>query len=130
MSKKVLKLDVSPNAPCPIVVHDDIASADAHVVHVFDEIDIDNSKDLEAEIMGTDARQFIVIELSDCRYMDSSGITVLMRAYRHFGERLRIVVGLRSNVGRVISMLGLHGVLPLADSLEEALLEAAPAKAS
>jgi anti-anti-sigma factor len=114
----------------PIVVHEEIESADAHVVHVLDEIDIASSKQLEAEVFGVAARRRIVIELSDCHYMDSSGITVLMRAHQHFGQRLRIVVKADSSVARIILLLNLDKSLPLAASLQEALLDRTPATPS
>ncbi len=53
-----------------IVVHDIIG--DAHVVHVFSEVDISTAPELEAEMSNVAEAGRVIVELSDCRYMDTS----------------------------------------------------------
>jgi anti-anti-sigma factor len=106
-------------APSSLIVVHDVRDA-AHVVNVFSEVDISTAPEFEAEVARADAER-VVIELSDCRYMDTSGISVLTRAYRRLGGRLRIVVAPNSNVERVLRLLHLHSLLRIGTSLESAL---------
>jgi anti-anti-sigma factor len=102
-----------------IVVHDKIRGAS--VLHVFDEVDLSTAHELEAEVnllLGADR---CVVDLSECRYIDTSTITVLIRAFRRLGNQLRIVVPLRSHIERIFGLAGLHDVLPIVPTLDRAL---------
>ena len=96
-------------------------SGPAHIISVFDDIDIYNAPAFEAEVESAARSPFVVIDLSDCHYMESSGIAVLIRAYKRFGARLRIVVAAGSNIERVLRMTNLREKLPVAASRDEAL---------
>jgi anti-sigma B factor antagonist len=59
----------------------------------------------------------VVIDLSDCDYIDSSGLRILNRAARLSadGQRTLTVVGARGIVRRVIQLTNLDEVLTLED---------------
>jgi anti-anti-sigma factor len=111
-----------------IVVHDIVG--DAHVVHVFSEVDISTAPELDAEVSKVTEDGLVIVELSDCRYMDTSGISVLTRAYRRFGGRFRVVVAPNSHVERVLRLLRLHSLIRICTSLNEALFSPVADQAS
>jgi anti-anti-sigma factor len=62
-----------------------------------------------------------VINLVDCQYCDSTGLSVLVRAKRRLGERLIIVGPSRISGRRAFDVTELTEALALCTSLEEAL---------
>ncbi len=99
-------------------VHD--AVGDRDVVHVFGDVDIANSAEFEACIVAA-ARPGcdIVLDFTECRYIDSSVITVLVRARKKFGAHLQLVIAAGGAVRRVIEICGLDAVFPISDSLAD-----------
>jgi anti-anti-sigma factor len=63
----------------------------------------------------------IVVDLSACRYCDSSGLGALMKAKKRLGERLAIVGPSRREGRRIFDVVSLSEALPLYATLEEAL---------
>ena len=100
-------------------VHDVAEAVD--VIHVYGDVDIANSAELEQTIR-TSARpgHAIVLDFSECRYVDSSVITVLVRARKQFGPLLRLVISPTGAVRRVIEICGLDAVFPISETLEHA----------
>jgi anti-anti-sigma factor len=81
----------------------------AAVLRVFGEVDIYNAARFDAEIAAAQvvAPSAIVVDLRQCRYIDSSGIRVLARLGATLGNRLFIAVAKGSCVGRVFEITGL-----------------------
>ncbi|MGW1863751.1 STAS domain-containing protein [Streptomyces collinus] len=95
------------------------------VVSVAGEIDHTSAgpliEALELSALGDPPRA--VVDLRQVTFMDSSGINVLLGAYRDItseGGWLRLA-GLQPSVMRVLELVGVHHVLPCHPSLEEAL---------
>lgn len=103
-----------------VVVHDRMNRAS--VLRVFDEVDLSTAHELEGEVDLLLPPDRCVIDLSECRYIDTSTIAVLIRAFRRLGNHLRIVVPLRSHLERIFGIAGLHDVLPIVPTLERALV--------
>lgn len=102
-------------APLCAFIHD--AGAEG-VVHIFGEIDLSNAAEFESELREAAARQrSIVINLSACNYMDSSGLRVLLRLHADLGDRLRIVLPPTGGVRRVFTVAGLDRLLQLREVL-------------
>lgn len=101
-------------------IHESIERAE--IVHVFGEVDIATSPQLE-RILLTSVRigKRIVVDLAECSYIDSTVISVLLRAQRALGDHLRIVVADGGGVHRVLSITGVTQVLRLAPSLKLAI---------
>jgi anti-anti-sigma factor len=102
-----------------IVVRESSLRAD--VLHVFDEVDLATAPELERRVDQLTGPRRCVLNFADCRYIDSSTLAVLIRAFRRLGDHLRIVVPLHSRVERVLGLAGLHDVLPIVPSMERAL---------
>jgi anti-sigma B factor antagonist len=92
---------------------------DVHVIAVRGELDLANGDELQRELLrveATDARS-IVVDLSGLRFMDSTGIRVLLSAdarSRADSDRLTLLRG-PAAVQRVLEITGVVDLLPFAD---------------
>ena len=96
------------------------------LVRVHGEIDLSNAQEVSSAIgsvMGEEAR-WLVVDLSDITYLDSSGVALLLRLAERLQTRrrqLHLVVPRRSPVRRVLVFTGLPRVIPVEERLEDAL---------
>ncbi|MBC5810072.1 MAG: STAS domain-containing protein [Candidatus Eremiobacteraeota bacterium] len=100
---------------------------DAIIVRVSGDLDLSNSAEFERALdVARDGREGpIVLDFGDCRYIDSSIVSVVVRCRRSVGRRLRVVCATGSTVMRILEVLRLIGPLDVVPSVDEAL--AAPA---
>lgn len=97
-------------------------AGDAGVATVLEEVDIANSAQLEAELGAASAEdRGLIVVLTDCPYMDSSGLRVLIRFSNARGSAFGVVAPLEGPVRRVLDVTGLAKHMAISDSLEEAL---------
>lgn len=94
-----------------------VTDGESFVIAVHGEIDLATTADFEAavrEALASDAPQ-IVVDLGACRFMDSTGLTALVRLNRRVTRDIRrdllILPGPRI-VQRAIEVSGLIDVLP------------------
>jgi anti-sigma B factor antagonist len=96
------------------------------VAHVSGEVDMTNAAYLREQVldsMPNDALT-LVIDISECRYLDSAGIEVLFDLSRRLGRRrqeLRLVMPPGSPLKRVIELTDVSSAAPVHDSLDSAL---------
>lgn len=112
----------SPSIGLSAIVSENVAGYS--VVHVFGEVDLFTSPDLEravGEAAAASETQFVVVDFSECRYLDSTTLSVLVRAKKALPERLRIVVPSSVPIRRLFEITNLAGVLNVASSLELAI---------
>jgi anti-anti-sigma factor len=90
------------------------------VVRVRGELDYSSSDRLGSAIEGTQQAdaQPVVVDLSECRYIDSTVLTVLIRASKTLGDTLRIVVPLDSHIRRIFAITNLDRMLNLDEKFE------------
>ena len=94
----------------------------AQIVHIFGEVDLSSARELESEVTKAAATgELVVIDLLACEYIDSTVISVLIRADKALGSRLRIAVREHSLVDRVLQLTALRDILPVFPSLSQAL---------
>lgn len=76
----------------------------------------------ELVIISGNGEQNIIIDLSNCRYCDSSGLSAILVANRlcKNAEGKFILTGLQEPVERLISISQLDTVLNITDSINEA----------
>lgn len=97
----------------------------AAVITVSGELDLASSPALQEEldrIAASDA-QLLIIDLREVDFMDSTGLSVLVRAHQRseeLGRRLAMVKG-PPQVERLLSLTGVAGRLTLIDTPEELL---------
>jgi anti-sigma B factor antagonist len=100
------------------------------IVAVTGDVDISTSPDLREALAGvlhtsngTCANRAVVVDLSDVRFVDSTGLGVLVGAYtavRNAGGRLAVVND-HPAVIKVFTITGLHEVLGVHPTLSKAL---------
>jgi anti-sigma B factor antagonist len=93
------------------------------IVEVAGEIDISTGPALrtaiEAEV-ASGARELIV-DLGRVRFMDSSGLSLLIRVARQLGPQSFGVVGSQIHVDRIFTLTGSDKLIPRFDSMAEAI---------
>jgi anti-sigma B factor antagonist len=95
------------------------------VIEVTGELDLASSPALEHELeRGAAAHaEVVIVDLRDLEFMDSTGLSVLVRAHQRAtenGQRFGVVKG-PQQVQRLLSLTGVADRLTLADSPEELL---------
>jgi anti-anti-sigma factor len=105
-----------------VEVHD---GTQAVVIGVSGELDLASSPALELELeRGAAATaELVIVDLRDLEFMDSTGLSVLVRAHQRAtenGQRFGIVKG-PQQVQRLLTLTGVADRLTLADSPDELL---------
>jgi anti-sigma B factor antagonist len=100
----------------------------AVVIGVRGELDLASSPALEQELERGAAAQadVVIVDLRDLEFMDSTGLSVLVRAHQRateHGQRFGVVKG-PQQVQRLLSLTGVADRLTLADTPEELLAQA------
>lgn len=102
-----------------VAVHESLWSV--HVLHLFGDLDLSNADGLRREIEETASATRVLIDLSNCNYIDGTAMRTLARAVQLRGDALRIVAPAGSPAERAVRMAQLNGVLPLFQSFASAL---------
>ena len=98
----------------------------AAVIAVAGELDLASSPALEEEldrVAATEDLELVVIDLRELEFMDSTGLSVLIRAHQRAeeqGRRFGLVKG-SQQVERLLSLTGVAERLTLVDEPEELL---------
>jgi anti-anti-sigma factor len=95
------------------------STALCEVVHVIGEVDLASAGELGTAI--DDAAQSgssVVADLASCSYIDSTTLSVLMRANKAYSGRFFIIVPPAGMVRRIFTITGLLDHLPVIASLE------------
>ena len=108
-----------PEVSFPVEVVEGVA-----VVTAPEEIDIANAAGLRAALLeaARPGPAMVVVDMSRTRFCDSAGLNALVTADRQArasGGEVRLVVG--AGVARVVALTGVDRVVPVFDSLEDAL---------
>ena len=105
----------------------------ATVVEVGGEVELHSAGQLRDELVraGSSDNPCVVVDLSRVTFIDSTGLGVLVGAFKSVRERgaLSLVCPQRS-VRRVLEITGLTQVFPIFDTLEEAVASCAKMTAS
>jgi len=99
----------------------------AVVIEVSGELDLASSPALEQELeqgAGSDA-ELLVVDLRRLEFMDSTGLSVLVRAHQRAAEAERRLVVVKGppQVQRLLDLTGVADRLTLVDSPEDPLFE-------
>ena len=100
-------------------------AADTVVISVSGELDLASSPALEEELerVAQSDAQVVVVDLRNLEFMDSTGLSVLVRAHQRAeenGRRLGLVNG-SQQVQRLLTLTGVADRLMLTDVPEELL---------
>jgi anti-anti-sigma factor len=90
--------------------------ANADVIHVRGEVDLASSPQLNAMIERTLTDRRLIVDLSNCTYLDSSTLSVLVRAYKVRRAQLQIVVPPDTRIRRLFALTKLDEILSVVPS--------------
>lgn len=100
----------------------EVRSADeTTVISVSGELDLASSPALEEQLERVAQSKLVVVDLRNLEFMDSTGLSVLVRAHQRAeenGRRLGLVNG-SQQVQRLLTLTGVADRLTLADVPEE-----------
>jgi anti-anti-sigma factor len=89
-----------------------------------DKLDTNNAPDLKSELVAINSKgeKNIILDLSNCEYCDSSGLSAILVANRLCEDSIGtfILTGLQSDVEQIIRISMLHTVLLITRTVEEA----------
>jgi anti-anti-sigma factor len=96
------------------------------VAELEGEVDASNAEEVGGEIEGliSNAPTNLLLDLSLTRYLDSAAVRMLLDLAEKLRQRrqdLSLVVPERSPVRRLLTVAGIHQLMPVATSREEAL---------
>lgn len=94
------------------------------LIKVSDEkLDTMVAPDLKSEFVYLEksGEEFVIVDLSDAKYCDSSGLSALLVGNRLLKDKGGLILfGLQPNVKKLVEISQLHTVLNIADDLETA----------
>jgi anti-sigma B factor antagonist len=94
------------------------------VILVEGELDMNTATQLERELEAPlkASGSSLLIDLSRCEFIDSTGIALIVRAWQQLGADGRFALcGVGNQVERVLSITGLDSTIPTHPSREDAL---------
>lgn len=97
------------------------------VIAVEGELDMNTATDLERELEAPlAAREALLIDLSRCEFIDSTGIALIVRSWQALagegdGDGGLALCGIGQQVKRVLDITGLGATIPTHQSREQAL---------
>jgi anti-sigma B factor antagonist len=101
------------------------SSTDLHTVSVFGELDQATAPKLRSALGDTlgDVEKSVLVDLSDCGFIDSTGLSLLVEAKRRLAEEDRrfAVCCPDADVRRLLELTGIDEAVGLFDSREEAV---------
>lgn len=99
------------------------------VIAVEGELDMNTAADLERELEGgpKESGAPLLIDLSSCEFIDSTGIALIVRSWQELRTNGRFAIcGVDAQVRRVLDITGLEETIPTHPSREEALARLRP----
>jgi anti-sigma B factor antagonist len=124
-------MPATPSADIPqFGVSSERGPDDVCVVRVVGEVDMSHEEELRAELhraVSADAPG-IVVDLTECEFIDSSGVRALLLSREGQDEDTdRLAVAASSEqILRILSVMGLDKVIPIRPTVEEAAAAALP----
>jgi anti-anti-sigma factor len=104
--------EVTQNA----IIHE--SRPEGEILHVFGEVDLTSVDELRKAIDGAAATGLnVIVDLEPCTYIDSTILSVLMRASETYAGRFQIVVPPSGIVRRVFTITSLLGTLPVIEKI-------------
>jgi len=93
----------------------------ADILHIRKDLDILSAPELAKALATTEASRLVIVDLLACRFIDSTGIRVLVRSDRRPQGNIRVVVAEDSQIHRVLRQTGIVRILQLAHSVQDAI---------
>jgi anti-anti-sigma factor len=114
--------------PIPFEVSTDESDNGVRIVEIRGELDMNTAPELENSLQeATSSRQgAVLINLSDCEFIDSTGVALIVQAWQRLdeaaeGEGRLVLCCPNSQVRRVLDITGVENSISLHDTMDEAL---------
>ncbi|MGH7716780.1 MAG: STAS domain-containing protein [Vulcanimicrobiaceae bacterium] len=91
-----------------------------HVLKVIGDIDIFTTPNFTSALEKAFGSPRIVIDLSECRYIDSTGISALYRWQQQNKGKMRLVLGTQDMIRRILNVARVDKFIQVYASVEEA----------
>lgn len=91
------------------------------VLHVIGEVDLANVDEFAVALDALTGQPHVIVDLSACTYMDSSGLRALAVVHKVVGDKLRVVVPKGGSVHRIFAITGLAEQFNACETIDEAL---------
>jgi len=112
--------------PTPFEAMTEELDGPVHKISVVGELDLDTAPALEAELRG--AREAdgasVLLDLSDCEFIDSSGLALIIQAWQDLDSREGVTLAMccaKDQVERLLRIAGAYDAISIYDSVDEAL---------
>ena len=99
------------------------SSKDFEVVHVFGDLDLSSADELESMLVALSSQKHtpsLAVDLTACHYLDSTILTVFVRAARELDDRFALIIPTGNPVRRILHIVALDQVVHIEESLQEA----------
>jgi anti-sigma B factor antagonist len=87
-------------------------------------VDLANASELQAHLKAVvQAEENLIVDMSNLRYLDSSGIKVLLEAHQQFTQikRRMVLAAAAVTVQKVLNITGIDQLISMFPTVEEAL---------
>lgn len=106
--------------PMAAFIREDVPSG--NLLHVLGEVDLANAAEFQAAVMEIVKKTGdVIIDLTACTYMDSSGLRVIATAHKEVEDRLRVVIPKGGSVHRIFEITGLASQFNACENVDAAL---------
>lgn len=111
---------LSKEPPMAAFIREDVEGG--NILHVLGEVDLANADEFQSAAMEIAGKSGdVIIDLTACAYMDSSGLRVLATAHKAVEDRLRVVIPKGGSVHRIFEITGLAGQFNACETVDGAL---------
>jgi anti-sigma B factor antagonist len=118
-------------SPVPFEVKSQELEGGIHAFTIRGELDMNTTPDLERELDRAlaDSHASIMLDLSECEFIDSTGIALIVRAWKQLdgngGERGRrlVLCSINHQVRRLLKITGVEGSISMHEQRDAALAE-------
>lgn len=113
--------------PTPFAATTEELGGRVHKISVVGELDLDTAPALEARLReARDADVSVLLNLSDCEFIDSSGLALIVQAWRELESREGTGLAMccaKDQVERLLRIAGAYEAISIFDSADDALAE-------
>jgi len=98
---------------------------DAVVLEISGDHDLATVPVVEPQIDAilSDARPRVIYDLSECTYLDSTMLGLLLRGYKRLGDRMRIVAPVTAKARRLLDVVRFDAYIPIHESVDDAAVD-------
>ncbi len=114
------KSSVPKETPMAAFIREEAASG--NILHVLGEVDLANANEFQTAVMEVAEKAGdVIVDLTACTYMDSSGLRVIATAHKAVEDRLRVVIPKGGSVHRIFEITGLADKFNACENVDAAL---------